>query len=291
MLKIWSIREAQAYVSETRRGGGSTGLIPTMGALHDGHLSLARQSLKDCDETIASIFVNPTQFGPGEDLSRYPRTLDADLESLEKEGVSGVFIPSPEQMYPPGFGTFVEPAEVAQPLEGQFRPGHFRGVATVVLKLFHALPVDRAYFGRKDYQQVKVIEAMTRDLNLPIEIITCPTVRDPDGLALSSRNRYLSPEERTRALLLNRALQTAKTMAAAGTTSVEDLEQVMRRVLTAESESVPGVDSIDYATVVDADTLTSLTRLDRDAVALIAVRIGATRLIDNEPIERIHESR
>jgi pantoate--beta-alanine ligase len=293
MLTLWTIDEAQQYVAEARRSSRIVGLIPTMGALHPGHLSLVRKSCDECDETIATIFVNPTQFGPGEDLNRYPRTLDDDLVGLEQAGATAVFIPSAEEMYPEGFSTYVEPPEVAKPLEGVCRPTHYRGVTTVVLKLFHAIPGHHAYFGRKDYQQVKVIQAMARDLNLRIGVVMCDTVRDPDGLAMSSRNRYLSSEERERALLLSRALRSVKMMAREGSHSVASLQEEMRRILVgasterlaSHSMTKAGVDAIDYAVIVDAETLSPVSSLERPAVALIAARVGTTRLIDNELID------
>ncbi len=286
MLKLLTIDEAQVYVSKARAAQRLVGIVPTMGALHAGHLSLVRQCRQQCDETIATIFVNPTQFGPNEDLNRYPRTLDEDLQYLLREGANAVFLPTAEEMYPDGFSTYVEPGEVARPLEGICRPGHFRGVATVVVKLFHALPAHRAYFGRKDYQQAKVIQAMTRDLNLRISIEICEIVREPDGLAMSSRNRYLSPEDRARALLLRQALLVARSLARNGVSSISQLEHAMQRVLNGQSDhsQQSGVDSIDYAVVVDAETLLPISSLDRDAVALIAARVGTTRLIDNEPL-------
>ncbi len=292
MIQLNTIDQAQAYVETARQSRRIVGLVPTMGALHEGHLSLVEKSCRECDETIATIFVNPTQFGPGEDLDRYPRTLAEDLERLERVGASAVFLPAAEAMYPHGFSTTIEPPAVASPLEGALRPGHYRGVATVVLKLFHILPAQHAYFGRKDYQQVKVIQAMTRDLNLRVEVVMCDTVRDPDGLAMSSRNRYLSPDDRQRALLLSQALDAAKRLALDGMTLTTQLEDTMRRVLAGESidvasrtSSTAGVDAIDYAVVVDAETLSSVAKLERPAVALIAARVGNTRLIDNEPIE------
>lgn len=285
MLTLWSIDESQAYVTEARNAGRLVGVVPTMGALHAGHMSLVRRSHAECDETLATIFVNPTQFGPGEDLNRYPRTLESDLEMLEREGATAVFVPSSEVMYPEGFSTYVDPPEVGQPLEGIHRPGHFRGVATVVLKLFHAIAAHRAYFGRKDYQQLKVIEAMVRDLNLKIAIVPCETVREPDGLAMSSRNRYLSQEERQRALRLVQALDQAKSMAQSGVTHIATLHDAMRRTLLGVDNSDGGVDSIDYATIVDAETLSPIASLDRTAVAVIAARVGKTRLIDNTLIE------
>ncbi|MCG8650227.1 MAG: pantoate--beta-alanine ligase [Pirellulales bacterium] len=270
------------YVHELRAAGHSVGIVPTMGALHQGHLSLVRQSRRQCDRTIATIFVNPTQFGPQEDLQRYPRNLDQDLALLADEGVSAVFIPSNEAMYPGGFSTFVEPPEVAKPLEGIRRPGHFRGVVTVVMKLFQILPATHAFFGYKDYQQWKVIEAMVRDLNVDIQIVPGQTIREQDGLALSSRNRYLSDSERQRALLLSQALQCVADKAAAGESNVDLLQHAMREVLMGERG--PGVDKIDYAVVVDAQQLSPLARLDRPAVALVAAFVGKTRLIDNQTL-------
>ena len=199
-------RESRALSVE----GKTVGLVPTMGALHEGHLSLVRRARGECDVVIATIFVNPAQFGPSEDFSRYPRTIERDLELLAAEGCDLVFVPPQEEVYPSDFSTFVEPPAVALPLEGRFRPGHFRGVATVVLKLFNLIPANVAYFGQKDYQQALVIQHMVRDLNLPIKIAVCPIVREPDGLALSSRNRYLSTAEREQALALSRTLQLAE---------------------------------------------------------------------------------
>lgn len=247
-----------------------------MGALHAGHLSLVERSRRECEHTVTTIFVNPSQFGPNEDFSKYPRTLQDDLDLLEAAGCDWVFVPSNEEMYPPGHSTFIEPPAVAAEWEGRIRPGHFRGVATIVLKLFHAIPADVAYFGRKDYQQVAVLKAMVRDLDLAIELVACETVREPDGLAMSSRNRYLSQDERRRALGLSRALQRAQSLLTAGCHRGGELEDAMRQ----ELQSAP-VDSIDYAAIVDPDTMVRLERIDRHAVAILAARIGSTRLIDN----------
>ena len=247
-----------------------------MGALHAGHLSLVERSRRECEHTVTTIFVNPSQFGPNEDFSRYPRTLQSDLDMLEAAGCDWVFVPNNDEMYPPGHSTFIEPPTVAAEWEGRIRPGHFRGVATIVLKLFHAIPADVAYFGRKDYQQVAVLQAMVRDLNLGIELVACETVREADGLAMSSRNRYLSQDERRRALGLSRALQRAQSLLTAGCHSGGELEDAMRH----ELQSAP-VDSIDYAVIVDPDTMVRLERIDRQAVAILAARIGSTRLIDN----------
>ncbi|MDA8744506.1 pantoate--beta-alanine ligase [Rubripirellula amarantea] len=264
-------------VVKARARGRRVGVVPTMGALHEGHLSLVRASVERCDETVVTIFVNPTQFGPGEDLAKYPRTFDEDIARVEAAGATMVFAPSNEEMYPSGASTFVEPPSVAIPLEGKFRPGHLRGVATIVLKLFHAVPADVAVFGRKDYQQFKVIEAMVRDLNVAIELVAGETVRESDGLAMSSRNRYLSSDDRVRALSLSRALSIAHEAYRQGERSTAALEALM-------SEELRGVDSVDYASVVDADTLQRYDIVPPKAVALIAARVGGARLIDNRTL-------
>ena len=271
------VNDMQQRMRELSRGGQRIGLVPTMGALHAGHLSLVQAARERSDVVVATIFVNPTQFGPREDFGKYPRTLEADLQALAEAGCDWVLVPQQGDMYPPGFSTYVEPPAVAQPLEGQRRPGHFRGVATVVLKLFEIVPADVACFGQKDYQQALVIRRMTQDLNLPIEIVTCPTVREPDGLALSSRNRYLSPAERQQALALSRALHEAVQMVQAGERSASSVNSEMRNILTAA-----GIEMIDYATVADAESLAELSVIDGPAVALIACHVGTTRLIDNQ---------
>ncbi|MDE0865532.1 MAG: pantoate--beta-alanine ligase [Rubripirellula sp.] len=296
MEVIHSPDDARRYVWSLRSQGRTVGLVPTMGALHEGHLSLVKAA-GTCDSTVATIFVNPTQFRPDEDLDKYPRSLDEDLEQLKNAGVKAVFVPDQERMYPEGFSSYVEPPEVAKPLEGICRPGHFRGVTTVVLKLLQAIPASHAYFGKKDYQQWRVIEAMVRDLNVGTKIIGCPTLRESDGLALSSRNRYLDPEQRRRALLLSKALSKTEAEFRAGETQIEELQQCMRRTLLgldnaaaatvgSEHGSTPiqGMDKIDYAAIVAADTLTTLSSLDRPAVAVIAGYIGKTRLIDNREL-------
>lgn len=252
-----------------------------MGALHAGHLSLVERAKRDCDLAVATIFVNPTQFGPNEDFSKYPRTLERDLEQLDKAGCDYVFVPSSEQIYAPGHSTFIEPPSVASRWEGTIRPGHFRGVATVVLKLFMMAPAHVAFFGRKDYQQVAVIRAMVEDLNIPIRIEVCETIRESDGLAMSSRNRYLSPAERTRALGLWRALQRAQESVHQGERNVDTIESAMQQVLL----EAP-VDSIDYARIVDANTMEPLQQIEDVAVAIIAARLGSTRLIDNLTLYR-----
>ncbi len=278
-----SPRDVQAKVLALRRDGQRVGLVPTMGALHEGHLSLVRIARQRADRVVASIFVNPTQFGPREDFSRYPRTLDSDLAALSAAGCDLVLVPSADDIYPPGFSTFVEPPAVAAPWEGVCRPGHFRGVATVVLKLFHLMPADFACFGQKDYQQLLVIRRMTLDLGLPIEIVACPTIRDPDGLAMSSRNRYLSPTQRQQALAISQALAGAARSVAAGERDAALLCEQMRNMLHAA-----GIDRIDYATIADAETLAELRSLDRPAVALIAAHVGSTRLIDNRLLTDAH---
>lgn len=268
--------EVYAHLDHWRREGRRIGLVPTMGALHEGHLSLVHRSRRECDLTVVSIFVNPTQFGPHEDFQQYPRTLESDVGQLRQAGVDLVFAPDTPTLYPAGFSTHIDPPVVADELEGKCRPGHFRGVATVVLKLFQLIPATLAYFGQKDYQQLLVIQHMVRDLNVPIRVVGCETVREPDGLALSSRNRYLSGPQRQAALSLWKALQRARDLLADGQRDVAVLESAMQQVLREQ-----GADHIDYARVVDRETLAELKRVNGEAVGLIAVRIGRTRLIDN----------
>ncbi len=284
ILKIWIIivkviaspHEAYAHVSHWRNEGLRIGLVPTMGALHAGHLALVQRSVEECDVSIATIFVNPTQFAPQEDLSRYPRTLESDLDGLRSVKCDLVFVPQNESLYPSGFSTYVTPPAVASPLEGICRPGHFRGVCTIVLKLFGILPANVAYFGQKDYQQLTVIRRMVEDLNVNIRVVGCPTVREPDGLAMSSRNRYLSPEQRQTALCLWNALSLAQRMIQGGEHDIQVLEAAMQRSLIEG-----GADRVDYARIVHQDTLADLSSLDSPSVALIAARVGSTRLIDN----------
>lgn len=270
--------QAFQYVWDSRRSDQSVGIVPTMGALHAGHFSLVQQSAKTCDRTVASIFVNPTQFAEGEDLDRYPRTLQSDVAGLEDAGAAAVFIPEADAIYPAGYSTSVVPPDVAKPLEGRFRPKHFSGVATVVLKLFHLLPGTHAFFGQKDYQQLQVIRAMSRDLNVPIEIVSCPIVRESDGLAMSSRNRYLTGEDRVRATLLRQALLQAKRLYDSGERDRSVIESAMLEQLAGPSQAV---DSVDYAVVVNGKTLMPSESIDDDSIALIAARVGETRLIDN----------
>jgi pantoate--beta-alanine ligase len=255
---------------------GQVGLVPTMGFLHEGHLSLVRQSRERNDQTVVSIFVNPTQFGPNEDLSRYPRDMERDLAMLGDEGVDVVFAPEPAEIYPLRFDTFIEVGHVAVPLEGSHRPGHFRGVATVVAKLFNIVQPHHAYFGAKDAQQLVVIRTMVRDLDMPVEVVPMPTVREPDGLALSSRNVYLSPGERQAALVLSHSLQLAKQRVDEGQHDAEQIRKEMRALIGAEPLA-----TIDYVSIADAETLKELDSINRPALVSLAVRIGNTRLIDN----------
>ncbi len=265
---------------EARQDQKIIGLVPTMGALHPGHMALVERARKECSPVYASIFLNPTQFGPSEDLSKYPRPLEADLEKLTNARVDGLFLPSADEIYPPGFCTYVHVEGISERLEGKSRPGHFRGVATVVLKLFEIVQPHFAYFGRKDAQQVRIIQKMVHDLNLDVELVICPTVREADGLALSSRNAYLNPEERRAATVLYRALQAAEMELSAGVVDTLELQRAMRKKL--ESEPLARV---DYAEIVDAQSFEPVIRVARPSYALLAVRIGTTRLIDNMLID------
>ncbi len=255
---------------------GRLGLVPTMGYLHEGHLSLARRAREECDRVAASIFVNPTQFGPTEDLSKYPRDLDRDLSLLDAAGVDLVWTPDNETIYPPDFSTWVEVEGLTKPLEGAARPGHFRGVTTVVAKLFNAVQPQAAYFGQKDAQQAAVVRKMTRDLNFPVEIVVCPTVREADGLAMSSRNSYLSPEERKSAVVLFRALTAAREAFERGERDAESLRKVMSETLASEPRA-----RTQYVSCADYDTLEELATVTGKALLSMAVFIGKTRLIDN----------
>jgi pantoate--beta-alanine ligase len=268
--------EVRAAVREAQAAGETVGFVPTMGALHEGHLSLIDAARAECDRVVASIFVNPTQFRAGEDFEKYPRPLDRDLDLLASRKCDWAFVPETNEMYPPGFDSFVEVGAVSGPWEGEARPGHFRGVATVVLKLFQLVPADRAYFGRKDYQQALVIERLVEDFHVPMTIRVCPIVRDADGLALSSRNVYLSPDERRRALVLHRSLTLAATLHSNGESSAEAL----RRRMLAEIEAVGGVE-VDYIAFVRDGTVEPVSSIDGPTTIAIAARVGKTRLIDN----------
>jgi pantoate--beta-alanine ligase len=256
------------------------GLVPTMGALHAGHMALVERAKKECSPVYGSIFLNPTQFGTNEDLSKYPRTLEADVEKLVNAGVDGLFLPDAKEVYPPGFSTYVHVEGLSERLEGKSRPGHFRGVATVVLKLFEIVQPHYAYFGRKDAQQVRVLQKMVQDLNLDVELVVCPTVREEDGMALSSRNAYLDSEERKVGTVLVRALRAAEKELRVGVRDTLELQRTMRKVLDGETRA-----RVDYAEIVDADTFEPVVRVGRRAYALLAVRIGNTRLIDNMLID------
>jgi pantoate--beta-alanine ligase len=260
--------------------GRLSGFVPTMGALHEGHMSLVRAAKAECRPVITSIFVNPTQFGPTEDLQKYPRTLEADRKKLEGAGVDYLFVPDAEEIYPPGFCTWVSVEGLSERLEGRSRPGHFRGVTTVVLKLLEIVRPRKAYFGRKDAQQVRLIRQMARDLHLDTQIVVCPIVREADGLALSSRNAYLRPDERHAATVLYRALEGARAAIARGERDALRLTAAMRETLRAEPLADP-----DYVELVDAETLEPVTRLRGACLALLAARFGAARLIDNLLIE------
>lgn len=272
--RIAALRE---FLAARRRTGQTIGLVPTMGYLHQGHMSLIRRAREENECAAVSIFVNPTQFGPDEDLATYPRDLQRDLRMCEKAGVDVVLTPSVEEMYPNGTPlTEVRVKQVSEGLCGKFRPVHFAGVATVVAKLFNIFQPDRAYFGEKDYQQLIVIRHMTRDLNFPIEIIGCPTVREPDGLAMSSRNEYLSEEERRQAVVLSQALFAARDRILAGERSAQAVETAARKQI----ESAP-LARLQYLEVVHPDTLEPLMQIDEGAVVVAAVYFGKARLIDN----------
>ncbi len=270
---IAGLREA---VAAARRAGQRIGLVPTMGALHEGHLSLVRAAKRECPCAVVSIYVNPSQFGPKEDLAAYPRTLDADLAALSACRPDWVFAPSNQEMYGRDHATWVEVGSVAQPLEGVFRPGHFRGVTTVVLKLLNLVQPDAAYFGQKDFQQACVVGRMVADLNVPVTIRVGPTVREPDGLAMSSRNRYLSPAARQRAVVLWKSLQLARRLVEQGERRAETILAGMRE-LVATAEDV----QIDYVALADPQTLQPVEAVSRPTLAALAVRIEGTRLIDN----------
>lgn len=268
---------AMGEASKQAKKRGTIGLVPTMGALHEGHLSLVRAARAACETVVVSIFVNPTQFGPNEDYQRYPRTLDADLKLLEQELVDFVFVPGTAEMYPRSdMAIMVEVPQIGDRLDGASRPGHFRGVATVVAKLFHITLPDMAFFGQKDAAQVAVLRAMVRDLNFPIKLVVCPTVREPDGLAMSSRNRYLTTPERTQSLALYRALLKAHGEVHRGVVDARELRDTMMRVIESEPSA-----RIEYVEVVDPQTLLPLEDVSEGALLAIAARIGGTRLIDN----------
>lgn len=287
---VRTVNELRQHL-EPVRASGRVGLVPTMGAFHEGHLSLMRRARSECAAVVVSLFVNPAQFGPHEDLERYPRNLPADCAFAENEGVDLLFAPPVDEVYPPGFRTYVDVEGLTERLCGAERPGHFRGVATVVTKLFCMALPDRSYFGEKDYQQLQVIRRLARDLNLPGEIVSCPIVREPDELAMSSRNRYLTPAERVTARAVPRAWQAARARFAAGERATEALRDAARRVLEAE----PGI-RVNYVELVDAADLTPIARVTAPALLALAVTVGKTRLIDNtvlcpEQAEAVPEER
>jgi pantoate--beta-alanine ligase len=276
-MKICStIPEARAACRDAGASRKRLGLVPTMGALHEGHLSLVRAAKAQCDAVAVSIFVNPTQFGPAEDLSKYPRQFDSDCRLLEKEGVDILFAPPVEEIYPHGEVTWVRVEGLSEKLDGRSRPGHFRGVTTIVSKLFHIIEPEVAFFGQKDAAQLAVIRRMVQDLNFPIEIVACPIVRGPDGLAMSSRNAYLNREERARALVLPRSLERAQQEFQAGERISAKLIATAKEVFAREPQVV-----LDYFEIVDPDTLEPVERISGKSLLAVAAHIGSTRLIDN----------
>jgi len=271
-----TIHETRAACRSERMQGKRLGLVPTMGALHEGHLSLVRAAKDKCDVVAVSLFVNPTQFGPTEDLARYPRPFERDRGLLEKEGVAILFAPSAEEMYPTGEVTRVVVEGLSEKLDGRSRPGHFRGVTTIVSKLFHIIEPDLTFFGQKDAAQSAVIRRMVRDLNLPVEIVICPIVRESDGLAMSSRNSYLNPDERRQALVLHRSLTCVEDEFRAGQRSAGKLIACATKVFAQEAQV-----RLDYFEIVDPDTLDPVERIERRALVAVAAYVGSTRLIDN----------
>ena len=280
MEVIHTVEWMKQVARQVRAEGRLTGLVPTMGALHAGHISLIEAARRDASPVIVSIFVNPKQFAPSEDYTKYPRDLEADRQKLEEAGVDFLFAPSVEEMYPTGFRTSVNVEGLADRLEGKIRPGHFRGVATVVLRLLEIVAPRFAYFGRKDAQQARIIRQMATDLALESEIVVCPIVREPDGVALSSRNRYLSPEERKAATVLYRALSRARRTIEEGEREAMRILALVRQELAEEPLA-----SADYAEIIDADSFEPIMRLTRSCLVLLAARFGSTRLIDNMQVE------
>jgi pantoate--beta-alanine ligase len=276
MKVIHTIEQMREWSVLQKRSGRKIVFVPTMGALHEGHLSLMREGKRRGDALAVSIYVNPTQFGPNEDLNKYPRTLEEDLAKSKEAGADAVFLPSDEEIYPLGFQTYVNVEKITMNLCGASRPAHFKGVTTVVAKLFNIVQPHIAIFGKKDYQQLVVIRKMVRDLDMPVEIIGCPIVREPDGLAMSSRNKYLSPKERIAALSLNRSLKHAEELVAAGETRAEAVRACVKETIAREK-----LVRIDYAKIADAETLEDISKIDRPAVLALAAFVGNTRLIDN----------
>jgi len=277
MEVITNPSQMQTLMRSLKKQGKKIGFVPTMGYLHEGHLSLIRCSKKENDITVVSIFVNPIQFGANEDFGRYPRDFERDKSLCEKENVDYVFYPSYEEMYPDGFQTYVEVVKLSKGLCGDFRPGHFKGVATVVAKLFNIVCPDNAYFGKKDFQQLKVIQRMVKDLNFPVNVVGCPIVREPDGLAMSSRNKYLSDEERESALYISKALFEAKRMFEDGITDPNLIKERVRQIISQAKH----LKEIQYVEIVDSNTLKPVDKIKKSDVLAVAVYIGNTRLIDN----------
>jgi pantoate--beta-alanine ligase len=273
---IRTVSWMKEFARKQRDENRIVGLVPTMGALHQGHLSLIKRARLQCSSVVASIFVNPTQFSPSEDFAKYPRNLPADTEKLENAGVQCLFLPETKEIYPQNYSTYVNVDGLSERLEGRIRPGHFRGVSTVVMKLLQIVQPQFAYFGRKDAQQAAIISRMTKDLNLDSEIVVCPIEREADGLALSSRNVYLQGIDRQSATVLHRALQAAQLILQKGTRDTPSLQTAMHRVLSEESRA-----QLDYAEIVDAQTFEPLTHINRKAYVLIAAKFGETRLLDN----------
>ncbi len=271
-----TIKKVRSLVNTARRQGGKIGLVPTMGSLHIGHISLIEAAVKDCDFVVVSIFVNPTQFGPGEDFEKYPRPLEADLEICRKARVDVVFAPEPQHIYPVENVTWVTVEKLTEPLCGRSRPGHFRGVTTVCAMLFNIVAPDAAYFGQKDAQQAIVIKRMVADLNLPLEIVICPTVREPNGLAVSSRNQYLTEQQKKDAANIYKSLQTCRNLIDADTTETHQIIAEMEKIL----QQIPSIE-IEYVSIVDAETLESIEKIAGKVLAAVAVKIGPARLIDN----------
>ena len=276
MQPIETIAEMKTACRAVTRPGKTLGFVPTMGALHQGHLSLVRAAKAGCDVTAVSIFVNPLQFGPSEDFAKYPRTPERDLAMLRQLGVDMVFMPSAAEMYPPGAQTFVDVSDIGRKLDGGSRPGHFRGVTTVVCKLFEIVRPDRAYFGQKDAVQAALLRKMVRDLDMDVQVIVCPIVREADGLAMSSRNLYLSAEQRQQALVLNRSLRKVKSAVDAGERDAGRLTEIGVKVVAAEPAA-----RLDYFAIVDPDTLQPVDRVSSGTLVAVAAWLGATRLIDN----------
>ncbi len=280
VIRVPRVMQETSHVQRLR--GRSIGFVPTMGALHEGHLSLVRASTRENDMTVTSIFVNPAQFGPAEDFDKYPRDIEGDMAKLRQAGVDTVFVPEAVAIYPEGFSTFIEVKGLSEKLCGPFRPGHFAGVATVVAKLLNIVGPTRAYFGGKDYQQSVIIRKLVADLNVPVEIVTLPTVREADGLAMSSRNRRLSAEQRKAALAIYRSLTRAEQRIASGTRDAGEIERLMRDVLSGE----PLITEVQYAGAYDPETLDGLAEIEPGALLLaVAARLGDIRLIDNLLVE------